>query len=188
MLDKQGWKFLIEPDSLVSCIYKARYFPTRGFFPASLGHNPSYVWRSILNARFIVRGGARWCIGLGVSILVLNEPCLPNGERIDPNIPGLQFLENFSVGSLFHPMSKEWNQDVNQHIFLIGVVDSIMRKDFVLHYVKSTYKLCVDNLIDTSHLCKQGNSDGIWRLRVPPKVKNLIWRMCRGCLPTCVTL
>ena len=25
---------------------------------------------------------------------------------------------------------------------------------------------------------------GIWNLKVPPKVKNLIWCMCRGCLPT----
>jgi len=25
-------------------------------------------------------------------------------------------------------------------------------------------------------------------MKVPPKVKNLIWRMCRGCLPTRVHL
>ncbi|MCI04392.1 polynucleotidyl transferase ribonuclease H fold, partial [Trifolium medium] len=28
----------------------------------------------------------------------------------------------------------------------------------------------------------------IWKLKVPPKVKNLVWRMCRGCLPTRVRL
>jgi len=31
-----------------------------------VGHNPSYVWRSIMRARFIVCGGARWSIGTDV--------------------------------------------------------------------------------------------------------------------------
>jgi len=46
MLGKQGWKFQTELDSLVSSIYKARYFPFRSYLTANLGHNPSYVWRS----------------------------------------------------------------------------------------------------------------------------------------------
>jgi len=29
MLGKQGWKFLTEPDSLVSCIFKVWYFPSQ---------------------------------------------------------------------------------------------------------------------------------------------------------------
>lgn len=33
-----------------------------------------------------------------------------------------------------------------------------------------------------------GDWKDIWRLKVPPKIKNLIWRMCRGCLPTRVQL
>jgi hypothetical protein len=50
MLGKQAWKFLSEPQSLVSRIFKARYFPTRSFLNANIGHNPSYVWRSILRS------------------------------------------------------------------------------------------------------------------------------------------
>jgi hypothetical protein len=60
MLGKQGWKFFTEPNSLVCRIFKARYFPTKSFLNVSIGHSPSYVWSSILRARFIVRGGARW--------------------------------------------------------------------------------------------------------------------------------
>jgi len=29
---------------------------------------------------------------------------------------------------------------------------------------------------------------GIWKLKVSSKIKNLIWWMCRGCLPTRVRL
>ena len=82
MLGKQGWKFITEPDSLVARIFKARYFPSGSYLTAIVGHNPSYVWRSIMRARFIVRGGARWSVGSGATIHILNEPWLPNGEFI----------------------------------------------------------------------------------------------------------
>ena len=48
MLGKQGWKVIWEPDSLVSRIFKARYFPNNSNFTVTIGHNPSYVWRIIL--------------------------------------------------------------------------------------------------------------------------------------------
>jgi hypothetical protein len=32
MVAKQGWKFIMQPDTLVSKIYKARYFPKSSFF------------------------------------------------------------------------------------------------------------------------------------------------------------
>jgi hypothetical protein len=74
MLGKQGWKFITEPNSLVARIFKVRYFHNGTFLTAQIGHNPSYVWRSIMRARFIVRGGAKWSIGPGASIPILNEP------------------------------------------------------------------------------------------------------------------
>ena len=54
--------------------------------------------------------------------------------------------------------------------------------------VRSAYRLCVTELVDLSHLHRPGYLSGIWKLKSPPKVKNLIWRMCRGCLPTHVRL
>ena len=71
MLGKQGWKFQTEPESLVSHIFKARYFPKKTYLTATIGHNPSYVWLNILHARFIVRGGARWSIAAGTCIPIL---------------------------------------------------------------------------------------------------------------------
>jgi len=42
--------------------------------------------------------------------------------------------------------------------------------------------------VDVSHHHRPGNWNDIWRLKVPLKVKNLFWRMCRGCLPTRIRL
>ncbi|WJX25326.1 hypothetical protein P8452_14380 [Trifolium repens] len=55
MLSKQGWKFMTNHNSLVSRLFKARYFPHGSFLNSTLGHNPSFEWRSICNAKFIIR-------------------------------------------------------------------------------------------------------------------------------------
>lgn len=57
-----------------------------------------------------------------------------------------------------------------------------------IYSVRSAYRLCVEELVDTSHLRRPGYWSGIWRLKVPPKVRNFVWRVCRGVLPTRVRL
>jgi len=52
----------------------------------------------------------------------------------------------------------------------------------------SANSICVSELVDSSYLWRPGYWTGIWNLKVPPKVKSLIWRICRGCLPTRVRL
>jgi len=146
----------------------------------------------------------RWCIGIGHSISILDEPWLLNGDRIDGNITRANFVRDFSVSSLMNTLSKGWNQEVIQQVFSSNIANSILRTllfDEVmddkliwnfekngLYFVKSAYRLCMEELVEASHLRRSGYWSGIWRLEVPPKVKNLIWRMCRGCLPTRVRL
>jgi len=69
---------------------------------ANVGHNPNYVWCNIMHARFLVRGGARWRIGSGVNISILNERWLPNGEFISSDISGAHFVHNFTVNSMMN--------------------------------------------------------------------------------------
>lgn len=54
MLSKQAWSFIINLDNLVSRLYKAIYFPNFGFLDYAIGHNPSYVQRSIWSSKFVV--------------------------------------------------------------------------------------------------------------------------------------
>ena len=127
MFGKQGWKFLTEPHSLVSRIFKARYFPSKSYLNATIGHNPSYEWRSILRARFIVRSGSRWCIGSSDSIPILNSPWLSNGEHIDGNITRGHYVRDFKVSSLISDHSKEWNVPLIQHVFSNDVADVMLQ-------------------------------------------------------------
>jgi hypothetical protein len=53
---------------------------------------------------------------------------------------------------------------------------------------RSAYRLCVQELLDTSHLKMHGEWKLIWKIQCPPRVKNLLWRICRRCIPTRASL
>lgn len=55
MLGKQGWKFLRNPTSLVTQVFKARYFQNCSFLEAGPGSNPSIVWSSIRASQGVLR-------------------------------------------------------------------------------------------------------------------------------------
>ncbi|KAL8118569.1 hypothetical protein AgCh_016186 [Apium graveolens] len=111
MLGKQGWRFISNPNSLVTKLYKARYFANSDFLNSELGHNPSFIWHSICEAKHLIRDGVRWRIGTGDNINIVGQPWLDNKEN--PYITsGSQALKGRSVASLFHSGSKEWDLDV----------------------------------------------------------------------------
>lgn len=82
MLAKQAWRIVNETNPLVTCIMRARYFPNSNFLDAKMGSNPSYVWRSLMEAQDIVRQGFRKRIGNGESTGIWQVPwllCSENG-------------------------------------------------------------------------------------------------------------
>lgn len=50
-LFKQGWNLATNPDSLLSRLFKAVYFPTCSFLKAATGRRPSLYWRGLLWGR-----------------------------------------------------------------------------------------------------------------------------------------
>jgi hypothetical protein len=66
LLAKQGWRILQNNDNLITKCLKSRYFPRTNFIHATIGHNPSYTWRSILEARCeVIDHAGMWKIGDG---------------------------------------------------------------------------------------------------------------------------
>ena len=46
-------------------VFKAKYFPNCSILDDSVRLNGSYAWQSILKARWVVRMGVRWRVGIG---------------------------------------------------------------------------------------------------------------------------
>jgi len=55
MVVKKVSKLVSSPESLITRLLKAKYFPRSDYFGASIGHNPSYVCRSIWSAKDVIR-------------------------------------------------------------------------------------------------------------------------------------
>ena len=77
LLAKQGWHIQMGGESLVYKVLKAKYFPTTDFVHASIGHNPSYTWRSLISAQSLVIEGMRWRVGNGANIKIWQDKWLP---------------------------------------------------------------------------------------------------------------
>ena len=73
---KQVWRLIKETLSLFYQVYKARHFPHCSFMEAELGSNPSFVWRSLLQARDVIREGSVWEVGDGRSISITSHKWL----------------------------------------------------------------------------------------------------------------
>lgn len=116
MLGKQGWRFISNPDSLVSRLFKAKYYADGDYLNASLGHNPSFIWRSVLEAKQLLRDGVRWRVGNGKRIKVLGQPWLVTGAN--PFISTISpVIDNINVASLLCTDKKAWDAEVIKDVF-----------------------------------------------------------------------
>lgn len=103
MPQKQCWKFISDPDAMISRIFKAKYFPKGDFWDSQLGHNHSYSWRSIWSSCVLVKEGIRWSIGDGSSIRVWTDPWLRDEDHLNFYDPILMHLLDMKVKDLFLP-------------------------------------------------------------------------------------
>ncbi|XP_043812756.1 uncharacterized protein LOC110619075 [Manihot esculenta] len=199
LLGKQGWRILSDINSLLYNVLRAKYFPSGDFMSASLGSNYSYVWKSVHSSQQLLVRGTRWRVGDGRSIFVKNNPWLPSDSNFVPNDP--MFIDDaIHVSDLFVPGELRWDLEKVLNIFSMDDVRSILAIPLPLNprpdkliwhfekrgfYMVKTAYYCVLSMLGR-HL-RVGTSDlwkKVWALDVPPKVRDFIWRLFRGVLPT----
>jgi len=118
MLGKQGWRFMTNPNSLVAWLYKEIYYPRCNFFQSTLGHKPSFVWRSMCNYKFILKAGSRLRIGDGEDISVWYNKWIANDVTLISQVDGDFSLVDLRVSDCMLLDRKEWNLT-----FLLSIFD-----------------------------------------------------------------
>lgn len=68
LLAKQVWRIIQSPNSLMARTMKGVYFKILDMMIAALGSNPSYVWRSLLWSRDMIKKCLRWRVGNRIDI------------------------------------------------------------------------------------------------------------------------
>ena len=77
LVAKQSWRILQNPDSLLARVLKDKYFKESSFLEAEARGGASYLWRSILWGRNVIKLGLRRRIGDGRSTRVFDDPWIP---------------------------------------------------------------------------------------------------------------
>ncbi|KAH9647069.1 putative reverse transcriptase/RNA-dependent DNA polymerase [Citrus sinensis] len=196
MLGKQVWKLLTNPESLLGQIFKARYFPRTSIVEAVLGHNPSFVWRSLLATKHIIVRSSRIQVGSGQNTLIGSDHWLPDPDNRFISTSLNESIASAPVSSLMVPGQRRWDYDAVADLFdtrdrnlILQIPLSSRREKDVwywmadphgLYTVRSCYRL-LNNYVNTP---TSGIWRKIWSLEVPSKVKVFLWRATQNVLPT----
>nr|XP_017221408.1 PREDICTED: uncharacterized protein LOC108198150 [Daucus carota subsp. sativus] len=194
LLSKGGKEILLK--TVVQAL--PSYAMSGSFLTASLGCNPSFVWRSVLETQEMLKKDTDRRVGSGNSVDVLQDPWLPCVD--DPYIHTIQeALVGKKVSSLMETDQSRWNMELISDIFIERDANLILsiplqrsmedswywrREKMGQYSVRSAYaalseKRDVNHSSDNSGFWRR-----IWNLKIPLKVKHFLWRAITGCLPT----
>jgi ribonuclease HI len=208
MLARQGWRLLLNPDSLCGRLLKAKYFPEGSILDATPKHDISYTWRSILKGVALLKEGLVWRVGKGDSINIWDDPWLPVGDTRRPR-NGSRHVEIKLVSQLLNSATGGWDEQLVHSLFeaedaktilSIGIGEG-MEDLPAWHFdargafsVKAAYKVGV-KIRDrkkgkdaTSSKAARGCSvvkfewKKIWDLKGTSKLKMFVWRLAHNSL------
>ncbi|MDV3193925.1 MAG: hypothetical protein Q8835_02560, partial [Sweet potato little leaf phytoplasma] len=203
MLAKQSWRLIKYPNSLLAKVLKGRYYKTGNFLKASLGNNPSYVWRSLLWGRELFMKGFRWRIGSGVGIDASSDPWIPREGSCKPIAPHPN-TQNLTVANLIH-RNGTWNEQMIRDLYIdqdanliINIPLNPQQKEDIIIWqfdpkgifsVKSAYRLGMQSqnqsMASVSNYCHQNSLwKSFWKTPIPSKVKLCGWKIYKDILPT----
>jgi hypothetical protein len=188
LLAKQGWRLIQYPDSLVAKVLKEKYFPHGSFLDTPLSKRPSYVWRSIWNAKFLVKEGLVWRVGDGRNIKIWGDKWLPSLSTHAVQTPVRILDFEAKVCDLIDSDTNWWNISLIKEIFREEEMELICgvaicprsQKDKAvwagnrsgLFTVRSAYHLAKELENREAGSCFGGNMltslwNKIWQIKVP---------------------
>jgi hypothetical protein len=115
-----------------------------------------------------------------------------------------QAMADLKVSDLLVPNSKQWHTEniyllfdnvSAQHICRTPLYASVQQdiptwklEKNGIYSVRSAYRNIMDrsNIVQQHGIAERWNQ--VWRCKLPPRIKNFVWRVARGCLPSRVRL
>ncbi|KAL4372762.1 hypothetical protein AHAS_Ahas05G0014200 [Arachis hypogaea] len=126
MLAKQSWRIATKHESLVSKIYKGRYFKYSSFLKADTGSSPSWAWRSLLEGMKVIEKGLIWQIGNGGSVKIFEVLWIRNFRPISVYQQQNVSSDIIRVNQLLKE-NRTWDAELIQSIFNSDIAASILQ-------------------------------------------------------------
>jgi hypothetical protein len=202
MLARQGWRLLTRPESLCARVLKGRYFHDCDFVAARKKRNSSHTWRAILHGREALNSGLIKRIGDGSTIKVWDVPWIPENHSSRPYVRQPE-ADVTRVEELIDQDTGDWDLAKIATNFVFPDVEAICRLP-IGHVpedtwawkhdkhgnftVRSAYKVLIherrrNNEASSSVTAPIRHWQKLWKLPVPPKVRNFWWRVIHKFVP-----
>lgn len=203
LLAKQAWRLITMPNSFMTRVLKAKYFPTTSFMEANEHSNISFTWRSILSVKNLISKGLCRVIGDGRTTNMWHDPWVPGLPecRVQRGVREGVMSEYRGVHELM--LDGHWNVELLDEVFNGEESRAIQRiplprhdsKDEWMWYHNANGKFSVRSAyfieLHSSQSSKPSSSSPhrskiwkyLWSANVPQKVKMFGWRMLRNALP-----
>ncbi|GKU89755.1 hypothetical protein SLEP1_g3851 [Rubroshorea leprosula] len=180
MLGKQGWRLLVNPDSLVAQLLKAKYYPRSDLLHAGLKPSCSFTWRSICSATTLLRQGQFYVQSPPPADYELRYVC----DLIDADS---HYWKHYLIRAISNPHEAQ---------LILSMPLSWLHRDdgwtwrFTRqgsYSVRSVYHRAM--AMGGSHAGPSPSSSSFrggpfWNLDIPEKVRLMIWQAYRNILPT----
>ncbi|XP_062019293.1 uncharacterized protein LOC133735867 [Rosa rugosa] len=177
MLAKTVWRIFWSKGSLVNDILQAKYFPNTCFLNASLGTTPSTIWRGLLWGKQVIDSGSRWRIGDGQRVSIKEDrwlPCPTTFKVVSP----IPISTEWKVESLLTEI-EVWNVPLIHSLFLTHEAEMILSLPMARELsAKKGGVVAGSSSSNVSTIWKK-----VWGLKVPHKIKLLLWRAMHNYLP-----
>ncbi|XP_018487613.1 uncharacterized protein LOC108858142 [Raphanus sativus] len=203
LLAKQGWRLLMEPESLCARVVRSRYYPNGVFLDATIGYRPSYAWRSVLFGRELLVKGLRHSVGSGEKMNVWTDKWLFVDQPRAPMRKQILFDLDLRVCDLINPQNRAWDRGKLEELFFpsdielilkmkpaVGMEDSYewVHNRWGAYSVKSGYWLACRldvSVLRVSAKCKPSLNDlisQVWKVNTAPKLKIFMWKALSNAL------
>ena len=204
LLAKQAWRIWDSPHSLAARILKHRYFPRGSFLEGALGRRPSFVWRSIMHGKELLKQGLVKKIGNGAETNVWRDNWLLDSEPRPPSYrPDAPVDLTLLVSDLINPHLGGWDVRRVRQVIAVEDVDRVLKTKIELskedslrwgfsnngvYNSKSGYKLLQDlqeqRAPASSRLppIEKQLWSKLWKVKAPPMLKHFLWHSLSGAL------
>ncbi|KAF7844175.1 ribonuclease H [Senna tora] len=163
-----------------------------------MGYQPSYTWRSILSARWVLERRAIWRVGNGTHIRIWEDRWLRGSHCNRLLQPRQAGSDLHRVSDLIDHNTRTWRHDIISVYFNFADVSNTLGVPLTMHNiddkliwphtkhnhfsVKIAYHFITvqDSVSGVTTSSTPAFWQKLWRLKLPPHIKNFFWRPCHG--------
>ncbi len=209
LLAKQGWRLMQNYNTLLHKVLMAKYFPDCSFMEAKIPSHSLYSWRSLAQARHVIQQGIRWRVRKGTEVSIWQDKWINSKHPCKILSPRQLLLDSAMVSDLLDPETNQWKEHLIDSIFwseevaqIKSILVSSTRLDSLVWQLgtpagifttKSAYQMLAED--KNRHTGSSSNPErlhafwkGIWRVKVPHKIRVFMWRACSSILSTKTSL